>query len=61
MSPPPPNCIIRPFKPDATGLSEDNIEKVMDKANVTRKKAIKVLRKHNDDLVDALMDDDLIE
>ncbi len=41
---------------DATGVEEKDIELVMSQANVTRTKAIKALKKTENDIVNAIMD-----
>jgi len=41
---------------DATGVEEKDIELVMSQANVTRAKAIKALKKTENDIVNAIMD-----
>ena len=43
------------FQVDATGIEEKDIELVMSQANVSRNKAIKALRKADNDLVNAIM------
>ncbi|SCV99346.1 LAFE_0A01156g1_1 [Lachancea fermentati] len=40
---------------DETGLNSDDIELVMQQANVSRDKAAKALRDHNSDIVNAIM------
>lgn len=40
---------------DETGLNQDDIELVMQQANVPRQKAAKALREHNSDIVNAIM------
>jgi nascent polypeptide-associated complex subunit alpha len=40
---------------DATGIEDKDIELVMSQANVSRNKAIKALRKADNDLVNAIM------
>ena len=40
---------------DETGLNVDDIELVMEQANVPRNKAVKALREHNSDIVNAIM------
>lgn len=41
---------------DATGVEEKDIELVMSQANVSRAKAIKALKKTENDIVNAIMD-----
>ncbi|XP_076038539.1 nascent polypeptide-associated complex subunit alpha-like [Oratosquilla oratoria] len=41
---------------DETGLEEKDIELVVSQANVTRAKAVKALKKNNNDIVNAIMD-----
>lgn len=41
---------------DATGIDEKDIMMVMDQANVGRSKAIKALRKHDNDIVNTIME-----
>jgi len=41
---------------DATGVEEKDIELVMSQANVSRQKAIKALKKTENDIVNAIMD-----
>lgn len=41
---------------DATGIEEKDIELVMSQANVSRNKAVKALRKADNDLVNAIME-----
>lgn len=41
---------------DETGLSEENLKVVMEQANVSRAKAAKALKKHDNDLVNAIME-----
>lgn len=43
------------LKVDATGIEDKDIELVMSQANVSRNKAIKALRKADNDLVNAIM------
>ena len=40
---------------DATGVEEKDIEMVMSQASVSRNKAIKALKKNENDLVNAIM------
>lgn len=40
---------------DETGLEADDINMVMQQANVSRGRAVKALREHNKDIVDAIM------
>ncbi|VEL27775.1 unnamed protein product [Protopolystoma xenopodis] len=42
-------------KPDITGLSEKDIELIMDQASVSRRKAIKALRENDNDMVNTIM------
>nr|CAX78371.1 nascent polypeptide-associated complex subunit alpha [Schistosoma japonicum] len=42
-------------EPDASGLSEKDIELIMQQAGVSRSKAIRALRENNDDMVNAIM------
>jgi nascent polypeptide-associated complex subunit alpha len=41
---------------DATGVEEKDIDLVMSQANVSRSKAIKALKKTDNDIVNAIMD-----
>ena len=41
---------------DATGIEEKDIELVMSQANVSRKKAIRALKKNENDLVNTIME-----
>ncbi|CEP23892.1 EGD2 [Cyberlindnera jadinii] len=41
---------------DETGLSEENLKVVMEQAGVSRAKAAKALKKHDNDLVNAIME-----
>ena len=41
---------------DATGVEEKDIEMVMNQASVSRNKAIKALKKNENDLVNAIME-----
>jgi len=41
---------------DETGLEEKDIELVVSQANVTRSKAVRALKKNNNDIVNAIMD-----
>lgn len=41
---------------DATGLDENDIKMVVDQAGVSRGKAIKALKTHNGDIVNAIME-----
>lgn len=41
---------------DASGVEEKDIELVMSQANVSRTKAIKALKKTDNDIVNAIMD-----
>jgi hypothetical protein len=41
---------------DTTGMEEKDIELVMSQANVTRKKAVKALKKSDNDIVNAIME-----
>lgn len=40
---------------DATGLEEADISVIIEQTNTTRNKAIKALREHNGDIVNAIM------
>ena len=40
---------------DATGIEENDISLVMSQAGATRNQAIKALRQHDNDLVNAIM------
>ena len=40
----------------SAGISEEDIETVMEQANVDKKKALAALEKHNGDLAEAIMD-----
>ena len=41
---------------DAEGLDESDIKIIMEQANVSRSKAIKSLREHDNDVVNTIMD-----
>ena len=43
------------FKVDATGVEEKDIELVCQQSNVSRKKAIKALKRNENDIVNAIM------
>ncbi len=51
MYPPP----ITHTQVDETGVEEKDIELVVQQANVSRNKAIKALKKNNNDIVNAIM------
>lgn len=41
---------------DETGVDEKDIDLVMNQANTSRAKAIKALKNHNNDIVNAIME-----